>query len=212
VGESLERGFVKICGVTNVDDAKAAVRAGASALGLIFAESSRRVSPDQARVILEATEGDLLRCAIFRDNDDDSIQAHLNELDVEMVQIHGALSDALLGAMRERSMIVVKSLSIEDGEFYTFDESKVDAVHIDGPNPGSGIAHSWDRLKERRFRVPVIVAGGLNPDNVADTIVATRAWGVDCDSGVEAIVRMKDHRRVSSFVANARQAFALLEE
>ena len=210
--ETFEGGFVKICGVTNVPDAMAVVRAGASALGLIFAESPRRVTRDQARDILEATEGQILRGAVFRENDDESIRSLLGALEVEMVQLHGALSDELLDTLRERPRFVVKALSVADGEFNTFDESRVDAVLIDGPRPGSGATHSWDRLAERVFRVPVIVAGGLSPENVADTVLATRAWGVDCDSGVESSPGSKDHHRVSSFVANARQAFALLEE
>jgi phosphoribosylanthranilate isomerase len=212
VDETIERGFVKICGVTNVHDAKAVVHAGANALGLIFAESPRRVTREQARDILEATDGDIFRSAVFRENDDESIRAHLHDLDVEMVQIHGALSDALLESIRQRPRLLVKALSIDDREFSTFDESRVDAILIDGPRPGSGTTHSWDCLRERVFQVPVIVAGGLNPDNVADTILATRAWGVDCASGVESSARSKDRRRVSSFVTNARQAFALLKE
>lgn len=212
MAEPLERGFVKICGVTNVDDARAAVRAGASALGLIFAESPRRVTHTQARAILDATSGELLRSAVFRENDDESIRAHIRDLDVEMVQIHGSLSDGLLGTIRDRPIWLVKALSIDAEEFTTFDETQVDAVLIDGPRPGSGISHSWERLEARTFRVPVIVAGGLNPENVADTIVTTKAWGVDCASGVETDARSKDHRRVSSFVANARQAFATLKE
>lgn len=210
--DSLERGFIKICGVTNVDDARAVVRAGASALGLVFAESPRRVTQSQARNILEATDGEILRSAVFRENDDQSIRDHLRDLEVEIVQIHGTLSDELLQSIRERPRFVVKALAIDAGEFNTFDDSKVDAVLIDGPRPGSGVVHAWDRLAERVFRVPVIVAGGLNPDNVADTILATMAWGVDCASGVESSARSKDHRRVSSFVANARKAFAVLEE
>lgn len=210
--ESIERGFIKICGVTNVDDARAVIRAGASALGLIFAESSRRVSIDDAHHILEATEGELLRSAVFRENDDETIRTHLRDLDVEMVQIHGTLSEELLDTIRERPRVLVKALSIESREFLTFDESRVDAILIDGPRPGSGVTHSWTRMAQRDFRVPVIASGGLNPDNVAETIRATMVQGVDCDSGVESVLRLKDHQRVSSFVANARHAFSLLKE
>ncbi|HVA70736.1 MAG TPA: phosphoribosylanthranilate isomerase [Acidimicrobiales bacterium] len=212
MAETLERGFIKICGVTNVADARAVIGAGASALGLIFAESPRRVSIDQAHDILEATEGELLRSAVFRENDDESIRAHLRGLDVEMVQIHGTLSEGLLDTIRERPRVLVKALSIESREFLTFDELRVDAVLIDGPRPGSGATHSWERMAQREFRVPVIASGGLNPNNVAETIMATMATGVDCDSGVEAVLGLKDHQRVSSFVANARQAFSLLKE
>lgn len=212
MAEYWARGFVKICGVTNVADARAVVHAGASALGLIFAESPRRVTRDQARNILETTKGDLLRSAVFRDNDDEFILEHVEELDVEMVQLHGVLSEELLGSLRERPLLIVKALTIDGEEFDTFDESRVDAVLIDGPRPGSGVAHSWHRLNKRSFRVPVIAAGGLNPNNVANTIVVTKAWGVDCAGGVETSSGRKDHGRVSSFVTNARQAFESMEE
>jgi phosphoribosylanthranilate isomerase len=103
---------------------------------------------------------------------------------------------------------VVKALDIEGGEFESFDEIGVDAVLIDGPRPGSGFAHSWDRLASRTFNVPVVAAGGLNATNVAAVVVATDAWGVDCSSGVEASPGVKDARLVSDFVASARNAWA----
>ena len=183
------------------------VNAGASALGLIFAESTRRVTRAQARDVLDATKGKLLRCAVFRENDNDFILDTLSELNVEMVQLHGDLRDDLLSRLRDQNLLVVKALNIEDREFEEFDESKVDAVLIDGPRPGSGRTHSWERLATRAFRVPMIVAGGLTPDNVGEAIVSTNAWGVDCASGVESAPGRKDHELVNSFVDNAHEVF-----
>jgi phosphoribosylanthranilate isomerase len=210
VPRALERGFVKVCGVTNVADASMVASAGASALGMILAESPRRVSLEQAREIAEATKGKLLRCAVFRHDEDEFILEHLDELDVDVVQLHGTLSPPLLAAILRRSMLIVKALSIDGDEFDDFDESEVDAVLIDGPRPGSGVTHSWERLRERHFRVPVIAAGGLNPSNVTDVIKATNAWGVDCASGVERDSRQKNRDLVEDYVANARDAFAHL--
>ena len=206
-----ERGFVKICGVTNVDDARAVLSSGASALGLIFAASPRQVTREQARGVVEATNGDLLRSAVFRDDESEFILDTVRDLNVEMVQIHGNLNKELLAALRASGLLIVKALDIEGDEFSTFDETLVDAVLVDGPRPGSGTAHSWERLVERRFRVPLIAAGGLSPFNVADTILVTNSWGVDCASGVEVSPRKKDHGLVNDFVANARQAFASME-
>lgn len=201
---------MKVCGVTNVSDAKMVVSSGASALGLILAASPRRVTLDQAREIAAATSGEIIRCAVFRDNDDEFIFEHLDALDVDVVQVHGSLSAKLLETMRERSLLIVKALNIEDAEFEHYDESGVDAVLIDGPRPGSGVTHSWDRLRERHFAVPVIAAGGLNPSNVADVISITTAWGVDCASGVESGPGKKDRGMVEGFVSSAQGAFALL--
>jgi phosphoribosylanthranilate isomerase len=205
-------GYVKICGVTTVADALSVADAGANALGVIFATSPRRVNLDHAREILDATKGELLRCGVFRENGDDAIIEHSRSLDFDVVQLHGPLSDRLLANLRERPVRIVKALNIEDDEFDEFDESRVDAVMIDGPRPGSGVAHSWDRLASRPFVVPVIAAGGLNADNVADIVATTRAWGVDSSSGVEARPGVKDSDLIAQFVARARSAWALAGE
>jgi phosphoribosylanthranilate isomerase len=205
-------GYVKICGVTSVADARIAVDEGANALGVVFAASPRRVTIDQARAILDATKGSLLRCGVFRENADDNIIEHVHSLDLDVVQLHGPLSDRLFATLRERPIRIVKALSIEDDEFDVFDESRVDAVMVDGPHPGSGVAHSWDRLASRPFAVPLIAAGGLTAQNVTDVVVTTRAWGVDSSSGVEARPGVKDHELVKQFVSRARSAWALTGE
>ena len=205
-------GFVKFCGVTNVEDARTVVRAGADALGLNFATSPRRLSRDEARVIVDATNGDLLRCAVFDDVPDDEILDTLDDLTIEIVQLHGEIGAALLGSLRQRNVLIVKAINIESDEFATFDDARVDAVLIDGPRPGSGTAHSWDRLAGRRFHVPLIAAGGLTPLNVTDTIRETKSWGVDCASGVEASARSKDAALITDFVARARGAFTAMGE
>jgi phosphoribosylanthranilate isomerase len=212
VRELWSRGYVKICGVTSVADARTAVEAGANALGVIFATSPRRVSVEQAREILDATKGSLLRCGVFRENTDDDIIEHSRSLDFDVVQLHGPLSERLLATLRERPIRVVKALNIDDDEFDDFDESRVDAIMIDGPLPGSGLAHSWDRLSSRPFGVPVIAAGGLTAQNVADIVASTRAWGVDSSSGVEARPGVKDADLVEQFVERARGAWALAGE
>jgi phosphoribosylanthranilate isomerase len=211
VRDQWSRGYVKICGVTSVADAGVAVDAGADALGVIFAASSRRVTMERAREILDATRGSILRCGVFRENSDDDIIEHSSSLDLDVVQVHGPLSDQLLGELKERGLRVVKALNIEGEEFDIFDETVVDAVLIDGPRPGSGIAHAWDRLASRSFNVPVIAAGGLTASNVANVVAASHAWGVDCSSGVEASPGVKDARLVADFVTHARSAWANAE-
>jgi len=206
-------GFVKICGVTTVDDGAFVARSGATALGLNLATASpRRVSLESAREIAASTQGALLRFAVFRGRDDEAILADLDDLDVDVVQLHDVLSTSLLNELRARTLLVVKALSVEGSDFLDFDDLQVDAVLLDGPSPGSGDEHSWLRLKERRFEVPVIAAGGLTPSNVADVIESTSVNGVDCASGVEQRPGQKEHGLVSSFVLNARRAFASREE
>jgi phosphoribosylanthranilate isomerase len=203
--------YVKICGVTSVEDANMVAALGASALGLIFAESPRRLTVEQASEIVDATAGRILRCAVFRHDSDAFILERLDVLGVEIVQLHGELSDSLLSALRERSVLIVKALNIEAGEFDDFDETSVDAIMIDGAKPGSGQSHSWDRLRTRRFRVPVIAAGGLNPDNVEEIVRSTGVVGADCASGVESLPGIKDPELVERFIANARRALSSVE-
>jgi phosphoribosylanthranilate isomerase len=204
--------FVKICGVTTLGDANAAIDAGASALGLNLATSSRHLSLDRALAIAEATRGRVLRTLIFNDNDDESI-LHAQELiEPDAVQIHGPLSESLLDRLRRRDVRVIKVLTIASDEFYAFRDGSVDAVLVDGATPGSGESHSWEELHDRAFVVPVIAAGGLNDANVAHVIVETNAWGVDSASGVESSPGVKDRERMDHFIANAHSAFRERDE
>jgi phosphoribosylanthranilate isomerase len=199
--------YVKICGVTSVEDARVVIDAGADALGLIFAESSRQLGLVEAMEIAKATNGQILRVGVFRHNDPEFVLACVDATGVDVAQIHGELSGELLTALRERHVAVVKALSIDESEFFTFDDATVDAVLIDGPSPGSGQAHTWDSLKERTFVRPVIAAGGLTPLNVVAVLEATDVWGVDVSSGVESGKRKKDPASVRDFVMNARHFF-----
>ncbi len=199
--------FIKVCGVTTLGDANAAIDAGASAVGLILATSPRQLSLDRALAIAEATNGRVLRTLVFRDNDDDFVRNAVDLIDAELIQVHGPLSDALLGHLRDRRRLVIKALPIASDEFYDFDESRVDAVLVDGATPGSGLSHSWEELSERSFEVPVIAAGGLNQTNVAEVIDTYSVWGVDSASGVESSPGVKDRDRLHHFVGHARGAF-----
>jgi phosphoribosylanthranilate isomerase len=207
VPEFTTTSFVKICGLTTLGDAHAAIDAGADAIGLILATSPRQLTLDRAFAIAESTTGRALRTLVFRYNDDDFVRQALDFINVDAVQIHGPLSGALLEHFRERPLHVIKALSIATDEFYDFDETQVDAVLVDGATPGSGQSHSWEELSERTFNVPVIAAGGLNDANVAKVINENAVWGVDSASGVESSPGVKDRARLIRFVDTAREAF-----
>jgi phosphoribosylanthranilate isomerase len=199
--------FVKICGVTTLGDANAAIEAGANAIGLNLATSPRHLSPERALAIAEGTKGRILRVLIFFDNEDAQIIDLVELIEPDAVQIHGSLSDDLLTKLRDHGVGVIKALSIASDEFYDFDETRVDAVMVDGATPGSGESHSWEELSDRPFSVPVIAAGGLNDANVADVIETLSVWGVDSASGVETSPGVKDREKVDRFVSNAHGAF-----
>jgi len=200
--------FVKICGVTTTRDADNVVEAGADALGLIMATSKRHLALDDAKVLAEHARGRILLVGVFRDNDDDYIAHAALTLRLDLAQVHGDVSDALLHQLHDLDVRVMKALAIDSVDFTTFDESRVDAVLVDGTTPGSGEAHSWEPLRTREFAVPVVAAGGLTPDNVVGTIRETGVWGVDTASGVESSPGVKDPTLVKRFVERARQAFS----
>jgi phosphoribosylanthranilate isomerase len=204
--------FVKICGITSIDDARTVVNNGGDAIGLILAESARRLTIGTARDIADAVQGAVLRVAVFRHNAPEFILAGVDAIGVDVAQVHGELPAELIGELHRRGLMVVKALSASEEAFRSFDESTVDAVLIDGPAPGSGEEHEWPDLAERGFRRPVIAAGGLTPGNVASVIDATGAWGVDVSSGVESAPGVKDPVLVRDFIVNARTRFRQREE
>lgn len=193
---------IKICGLTSLDDARMVCESGATALGLILTQSRRQVSVERAADIAQFAKGQLLRVGVVRDVDV-SIASVLEEVELDAVQVHGPLDEALLELFRGSRLNVIKALAIGTQEFETFDETSVDAILVDGPTPGSGESHSWDELRERPFQRPVIAAGGLNPANVADVIQTLGVWGVDVATGVESSPGVKDLSRVLQFVREA---------
>ena len=204
--------FVKICGITSPHDALDAVSCGADGIGLILAASRRQLSVAQASEIAQATKGLVVRVAVFRHNTPEFILDAVDATAADVAQVHGALDDDLVAALRSRGVGVIKALTAGDDEFFDFDETAVDAVLIDGPAPGSGEAHEWPDFAARAFRRPVIAAGGLDPGNVARVIESTGVWGVDVSSGVERAPGVKDPSLVRDFVANARARFNEREE
>ena len=207
MAELFASNLVKICGVTTLGDANAAIDAGANAIGFILAKSPRQLSFERALALAAATSGRIVRTVVFDDSDDAFILSALDVIDADVVQIHGELRQELLSALRARDLKVVKALAIGSEEFFTFDARSVDAVLVDGARPGSGETHSWADLAQRSFGVPVIAAGGLTSENVRAVIATTGAWGVDTASGVESSPGVKDRVVMRQFIETAHRAF-----
>lgn len=200
--------FIKICGITNVPDAKDSVARGASALGMVLSESKRNVTPDTAATIVDAVRGTVLCVGVVRNETTEFVVDCVDTTRVDVVQVHGILTDELRRELHRRGVGIIKALGVSDEEFLTFDERDVDAVLIDGPTPGSGENHSWRELEARTFEVPIIAAGGLTPDNVKDVIRRVGPWGVDVATGVELSAGLKDLNLVAAFITNAANAFS----
>lgn len=197
---------VKICGITTIEDALAAVEAGAHALGFVFAPSPRQVTPEQAAAIIAALPPFVHSVGVFVDGD---IEAVLSRCPLDAVQFHGRESPADLarvqGTRRIKACQVAARADLRPLAAY---REVADAFLLDARVSrlagGTGQSFPWPLAREaRRFGLPIILAGGLSPENVAAAIEAGQPDAVDVSSGVEASPGRKDPDRVRCFVAAA---------
>lgn len=199
---------VKICGITSVDDAHAAISAGADAIGLMcYPPSPRYVSPQLARAITLSVAPFVTVVAVVVDETPRELQSLLAVLPVDLVQFHGdeepdqcqALGRPYIKALRMR-----EGLSIEE-EVSRYPESR--GILLDTYDPdmagGTGVPFAWDRVPAK-CKKSVIVAGGLNPQNVKEAIRVAHPQGVDVSSGVESDRGKKDSELMRQFVAAAK--------
>lgn len=201
--------FVKICGVTDERTVEVAAECGASAVGLVFAPSVRRVTPRRARELVAATPPDLQRVAVFLKPSVDDVRAVLDAVPIDAVQCD-AESAAAIAAALECPVIPV----VRDGAAMpqTIDAAAAlaDRILFEGATSGRGVLADWRTAAIAARRIPLILAGGLTPANVADAVAAVRPAGVDVSSGVESSPGRKDPARIRDFIAAARRAAAEL--
>ena len=187
--------FVKICGITNRDDAMAAIEAGARAIGFIFYPKSPRFveATDIAQWIGEVP-GDIWKVGIFVDEQPARIESVAKDLGLNIAQLHGSETPAQHPAnIRIWKAFRVKDDRIPDPNYPS------EAILLDGP--GSGEAFNWSLTA--RISRPLILAGGLNEHNVRSAIERSEPWGVDVCSGIEREPGRKDHARMKKFIEAA---------
>lgn len=196
---------VKICGVTSEKDAEFIASSGATALGLIYAESPRHVRAEVATRITRGVTG-VWRVGVFRHQSDQEILAVTDRDELDIAQLHDPASSALLLELRQRGINVWRAVSISNLLLSEAESRSVDAVLVDGPRPGSGVVNDWTRFSPTALGRRFVAAGGLAPDNVAQVIGQLSPWAVDVASGVESAPGVKDYEKVANFVAAARMA------
>lgn len=196
--------FVKICGITNEDDALLAVAMGADAVGFVFAPSQRQVAPQLVYDITRRLPPEILTVGVFRDDLPDRIFDVVARSGVKAVQLHGREPAATVQAVSEGVRWVIKAVAAGSREARIADQFGTDLVLVDAPQPGSGRVFDWRLTDEIPSGVRLILAGGLTVDNVAGAIEYVRPWGVDVSSGVEASPGKKDALKLRRFIANAR--------
>jgi len=197
---------VKICGITRVEDARAAIAAGADMIGLNFyAKSPRHINVDRAREIRAAIGSSSKVVGVFVNAQRDYIDERLRAASLDMIQFSGDEDDAALAGWPV-PLIVTRRLKA--GESSSVMPGRSDYVLLDAFNEklfgGTGNRIALDQLR-RLDLSRAFVAGGLNPDNVAE-VAALGPYAVDCASGVESSPRVKDHEKLRSFIKNAKRS------
>lgn len=220
---------VKICGLTNLADAQTAVQAGADFLGFIFyPPSPRNVSPVIVKEILFALKplpASIMTVGVFVDQTVEQMIQTLDYCGLDVAQLHGKENPEMLGLARPgqhpmhgRAYKALRPASLSEGlrlaEAYALPPSmrineRLPALLLDTYHPqfvgGTGKTANWDMMSRLSGLYPLLLAGGLTADNVAEAAHQVRPWGVDVSSGVEREPGVKDHSAVRAFIENVRK-------
>jgi phosphoribosylanthranilate isomerase len=200
--------FVKVCGITSEEDALMSVAMGADALGFVFAPSPRQVAVDRVRDIVRRLPAEILTIGVFRDEAAQRVVELAHAAGLRGVQLHGHEQPAEAAWIRKRVPFVVQGFSANDPALVRARDYGVDAILLDGAQPGSGQVFDWALAELAPVGLRLIVAGGLTPENVGEAVARIRPWGLDVSSGVEAAPGRKDVRKVRAFVNAAKTAEA----
>ncbi|MCY4069259.1 MAG: phosphoribosylanthranilate isomerase [Acidimicrobiaceae bacterium] len=199
--------FVKICGVTNEDDALLAVALGADAVGFVFAPSPRQMPPDRAREIANRLPSDVLSVGVFRNELPERVVEITSKARLGAAQLHGHEKPEDVAWVAARVPVTVKAFPAGHDGLERLEDYGAHIVLLDGLQPGSGEVFDWSLaegapLGGRRL----LLAGGLNAANVAAAIRRVRPWGVDVSSGVESKPGRKDPTALRAFLEAAKSA------
>lgn len=207
---------VKICGITNLEDALAAIEAGADLLGFVFAKSVRNIDPLIASDIITHLSGDIITVGVFAGQDVDMIADIVNATRVDYAQIHDYDErDVKALAQKIGYNRIIRAFNIATRDDITRIEltarkSECRAFLLDtaikGMSGGTGQRFEWEMAAHlKSLGKPIILAGGLTPENVSEGIAIVRPSAVDVSSGVEIRPGKKDHNKIREFIENARE-------
>lgn len=199
---------VKICGITRVEDALAAAAAGADAIGLVFyAKSPRAVDIEQARAILAALPPFVTSVGLFVDAERSELERILASLPLDLLQFHG---DESVQQCEAFGRPYIKALRVKAGDDIAAQVARYPSAqgilldaYVEGVPGGTGEAFDWSLIPQTLSK-PLILAGGLRPDNVAEAVSRVRPYAVDVSGGVEASKGVKDVEKVGAFIRAAR--------
>ena len=204
--------FVKICGITNEDDALLAIAMGADALGFVFAPSSRQISPTKAGDIAKRLPKEAQTVGVFRNESKDRVVKAVAEAGLGCAQLHGRETLEECQWIAERVPMMIKGFAAGETSTRSLRGYGTKYVLLDAPTPGAGQVFDWSLAENAPRDLRVIMAGGLTPENVSDAIRKVQPWGVDVSSGVESAPGKKDPTLVKRFVDAARSSAQTMRE
>lgn len=205
---------IKICGITREQDALAAARCGANAIGMVFyAKSPRHVTPARAAQLMHALPPFVMSVGLFVDAAADDVQKTIATARVDLLQFHGGESpDYCRQISHQCGVPYLKAVRVRAGldllqyarDYHDAKALLLDAF-VDGTHGGTGTTFDW-ALIPSNIPLPVVLSGGLTPENVTSAIRAVKPWAVDVSSGVEQAKGIKDAARIAAFVTGVRNA------
>jgi phosphoribosylanthranilate isomerase len=202
--------WIKVCGITNTEDAMAAAETGADAVGFVFAPSPRQISPEVAQKIIEALPPSIRTVGVFVDEDPERVSYIAEFCNLDLLQLHGKEAATYCERLGRR---VIKAVRIESekqlercSEYVGVVEAFLLDTYVAGQSGGTGATFDWNTAVIARKYGPIILAGGLDPDNVAAALRIVKPYGVDASSGLEQKPRIKDHNKIARFIEAVRRA------
>jgi phosphoribosylanthranilate isomerase len=197
---------VKICGISDIESAKAAVRNGADAIGFVFAKSKRKITIESAKEIVAQLPKDVLKVGVFVNEVKEVIEETALQVGLTHIQLHGEEGDDFCQSL---SLPVIKAISVENkASLQAIENFSCEYILLDGPKGtfygGNGLSFDWNVISSTAFGgKKVILAGGLNAENVYPAILKVNPYMVDVSSGVETDGK-KDLSKIKTFITRAK--------
>lgn len=195
--------IIKFCGITNLEDALDAVKFGVDALGFVFAMSPRKVTADMVKKIITNLPPYVLTVGVFVNEKIDIVKTTVESCGIDWVQLHGDESPEYCSNLNLKCIKVIKN------NIDIIPQYKTDYVLLDALSPvrlgGTGTLYDWDlAVRAKMFGKKIILAGGLNPENVCDAIRKVNPYAVDVSSGIEKEPGKKDYNKMRDFIYNIK--------
>ncbi len=199
--------FVKICGITRENDALLSVALGADALGFVFAPSSRQIAIGRARDIVSGIPSNVLTVGVFRDELPDRVVEIVNRAGLGAAQLHGEETAKHTREVSGRVPTVIKAFPAGHPGLSKLAAYRAAVILVDSATPGSGAVFDWSLAEDAPLAGHrLLLAGGLNADNVLEAIARVKPWGVDVSSGVESAPGIKDPLKLRRFIEIVKES------